>query len=479
MAERMSFGGQWAASPRVRRTMRPIVWVEATATIGDAARLLDSAEHSCVLTKLPDGLGIATDHDFRRSVADASLSRESPIGAICSAPVATVTEDTEAATAFLEMIERGIHHLVVTTDTGDPVGVVRVVDLASAEVRDPLLVRRLVLGAATLEDLKAASSMLPGTARELAEIGTPALQVAGLLTAVRDLIVQRVVEMVPVDGRLDGTSWLVLGSLARREALLHSDVDTALAWPTESDDRSEQFREGAGVVLTALERCGLPRCPDGANATEPLFARSVDGWSEATARWTRQPDSNGALLLASIVADNRPLTHVDLGRALTRSMLSSARDRRFLDALLHFTLAVKPRRGLLRGFAVDRSGPHRGQLDLKRGGLWPVVLLGRWMALVVGDVRGSTVDRIRRGAAAGLLTHGAAEDLVGAFEQIFQLRFEQGIAALAAGEDGGSHVAPWALDSLRRRYLRASLRSIAEVQIDVRSAWAHSSWTPG
>ena len=186
-------------------------------------------------------------------------------------------------------------------------------------------------------------------------------------------------------------------------------------------------------MLIALEHCGLSRCTDGANATEPLFARSVDGWSEATARWTRYPESGSALPLASIVVDNRPLTNVDLGRALTQSMLNSARDRNFLDALLHFMLAVKPQRRLMRGFAVDRSGPHRGQLDLKRGGLWLSLLLGRWIALVVGDARGSTADRIRRGAAASLLTPGEAEDLIGAFEQVFQLRFEQGIAALGSG----------------------------------------------
>ena len=186
-------------------------------------------------------------------------------------------------------------------------------------------------------------------------------------------------------------------------------------------------------MLTGLEQCGLSRCPDGANATEPLFSRSAEDWVEATHRWTHHPESESALLLASIVADNRPVTHVELGSALTQSMLSSTRDRAFLSALLSFTLAVKPPRGLISDFTVAHTGPHRGQLDLKRGGLWPVVLLGRWMALAVGDPSGSTIDRIRRGSQSGLLTAGEAEDLIGAFEQIYQLRFDQEIAALKSG----------------------------------------------
>ena len=101
-----------------------------------------------------------------------------------------------------------------------------------------------------------------------------------------------------------------------------------------------------------------------------------------------------------------------------------------------------------------------------------MVLLGRWMALVVGDPSGSTVDRIRRGSQAGLLTAGEAEDLVGAFEQIYQLRFDQEVAALKSGGTTDSYVAPGTLDPLRRRYLHDSLHAVSQIQTAVRKAWA-------
>jgi CBS domain-containing protein len=165
------------------------------------------------------------------------------------------------------------------------------------------------------------------------------------------------------------------------------------------------------------------------------------------------------------------VTHLDLGSALTRSMLSSTRDRTFLSALLAFTVAVRPPRGLVGDLTVAHTGRHRGQLDLKRVGLRPVVLLGRWMALATSEPGGSTVDRIRRGAHAGLLTSGEAEDLVGAFEQIYQLCFDQEIAALRTGGTSDSFVAPREIDPLRRRYLHDSLRAVSQIQTAVRRSW--------
>jgi len=472
MEGRTTLEDRWAAASPVRRRMRPLVWADPRATIGEAARLLAGADDSCVLVRLPGGLGIATDHDFRMALADATLSREAALSAICSVPAVTVNEHTDAPTALVMMVERGIHHLVVTTDTDNPVGVVRVVDLASAGLRDPLLVRRSVASAQSLDDLREAAVIVPQTVLEMDEMGMPALRVSGILSTVRDLIVQRVAELTPTAVPTSHVSWLVLGSLARREALPHSDVDTALAWPAPLDIRAPQLRADAELVLRGLERCGLARCPDGANATEELFSRSVDDWDAATHRWTHHPESVSALLLASIVADNRPVTHVDLGSALTQSMLTSTRDRTFLSALLSFTLAVRPSRGLISDFTVARTGPRRGQVDLKRGALWPVVLLGRWMALAVGDPGGSTIDRIRRGSQSALLTAGEAEDLIGAFEQIYQLRFDQEIAALKSGETPDSYVAPRDIDPLRRRYLHDSLRAISAIQTAVGRTWA-------
>jgi CBS domain-containing protein len=153
-------------------------------------------------------------------------------------------------------------------------------------------------------------------------------------------------------------------------------------------------------------------------------------------------------------------------------MLKSTRDPAFLTGLLSFTLAVRPSRGRLTDFTVEHGGPHRGKLDLKRGGLWPVVLLGRWLALVLGDPSGSTADRIRRGSQSGLLSASEADGLIGAFEMIYQLRFDLEIAALKSGTTSDSYVAPGAIDTLRRHYLHDSFRAIAEVQTAVRKAWA-------
>ena len=461
----------WAAASEVRRRMRPLIWASAGTTLGEAARLLDGADDSCVLVRLPGGFGIATDHDFRASWADESMSRTTELGSICSVPVVTVNEHTDAPAALLEMIEHGIHHLVVMTDAGDPVGVLRLVDLAAADVRDPVVVRRLVRRARSIDDLVPATAALGETAREMAELGAPALQVSAILSAVRDLVVQRVVELTPTVVPAGDVSWIVLGSSARREALPHSDVDTALAWPESLAPQALQLRDDAAKVLASLERCGLSRCPDGANATEPLFSHSDDEWVTAARRWTQHPESHGALLLASIVADNRALTRVELGSGLMRSMLDCARDRTFLNALLDFTVAVRPARGRLHDFAVEHVGAHRGQIDLKRRGLWPVVLLGRWLALATGDPSGSTVDRIRRGSQSGLLTTSEADDLVAAFEQVFQLRLDQELT-LTAGAQADSHVVPDTLDPLQRRFLHDSLHAISRIQTSTRRAWS-------
>ncbi|MDF3306202.1 putative nucleotidyltransferase substrate binding domain-containing protein [Rhodococcus sp. T2V] len=458
-----------------RHQMRPAVWCPAGATVSEAASVITDAAQSYALLDRGGEIGIVTDSDFRRALATASFDPHAPVTTIASFPAESIGADALVGDAFLRMIECGLHHLVVRGGADRPVGVLRVVDLASAEVRNPLVIRRAVDDAHTIDELAAAAALLPGTWVELYDTGVAPMHIAGLLSAVVDALLQRLVELTDIgdDCVPHRTSWLLLGSVARREPLPRSDVDTSLVWEDLPGERNpaRNLQRWAGRVLDNMERCGLQRCVDGANATNPQFARSrADAVSTATS-WIRNPTQHNALLLSSMIADSRPVTGLSLGRSVSDAMLATTRSREYLAALLRYTVSSRPPVGFVRNFVVEQSGANRGHLDLKARGLVPIASLGRWIAVVTGDDRGSTITRLRRGGASNLLTPDETEVLVQAFEYIYGLILGREIDAIKTTTPASTWVAPNQLDSLTRRYLREAFRAVAEVQNRLESEW--------
>jgi CBS domain-containing protein len=457
----------------VRRYLRPPVWAEPGDTAAAAAAKITAAGQSCALVRTPQGLGIVTDSDFRRASGRAMAPESTPAAALATVPARIIAARTTRAQALVIMVEHGVHHLVVVGPDGQPTGIVRALDLGSADVRDPLLIRRAIEGAASLGQLTEAAARLPATAVELADSGLPGPRVGQLLTAIRDALLRKIIEL---SGAPDGPdwSWFVLGSTARHEPLPGSDLDTAVAWPdppADPEPTASRNRSAAEQVLRRLERCGLRRCPDGANASNPQFSRSVSGWAEAAAVWRHSPEGDRALLLTSMVADSRAITNLAVGRLVTEQTRPHQPGHEFLALMLRLALAVRPPIGFVRDFVVDHSGEHRGQLDLKRRGLRPVAAIGRWVAVVTGDVGGSTLDRLDRGRAAGLLTADETDSLRGAFELIYELLLHRHVEAIRAGQVPSQHIDPQTLDPLHRRYLRSAFREISQVQADLENDW--------
>jgi CBS domain-containing protein len=461
------------AQASVTRYMRSIVWGEDSTSVRDVAKAMNESDHSCALIRSVRGLGLVTDRDFRSRVGAGEVSIDAPVREIMSTPLITVPNNSTLAAAFLLMVEVGVHHLVVIDEHDQPVGIVRAMDLASVELRNPLLIRAAIESSHTIDQLAEASRLLLSSIVELHDSGVPPLHVGALISAIVDAILTRLLTLSNPDEDLVPSSWLILGSMARREALPNSDVDTAIVWAESEDlfDPAESIRAKASQVLGQLEQCGLHRCSNGANADNPLFSRSKSSWIAASQGWLADPTRAGALLLSSIVADSQPLTQLAIGRTITDTISATTRSNDFLGALLRFTLAKKPPIGFVRNFVIEHSGEHRGGLDLKRGGLTPISSLARWLAIALGDVRGGTIDRLRRAASAGLLTDEEADILIGAFKDIYQLAFEQEIAGIRSGQAGSSWVSPQNLDSLTRRHLRESFRAVAAVQTRIQGEW--------
>ncbi|RSM68072.1 histidine kinase [Actinoplanes sp. ATCC 53533] len=473
--ERLTDGGVSRGDRRLADLMRPVVWCAETDRIRDVADQIGCAATSCALVRTTAGLGIVTDHDFRRRVAAGHIGIDAPIAQLATVPALTIDEDATQAAGLLCMVEHGVHHLVVTDQSGRPVGVVRVVDLAQAEVRDPLLIRSAIESAASIDQLAQAARLLPTTIVELSDTGVAAAHIGAVHAAVIDAVLRRVLDLhhSPALAAIRH-SWVLLGSLARREPLPLSDVDTALVWadpPESAPEVAETIRAEAWQVLSEVRRCGLTLCANGANAHNPVFSRSRSGWAAAARAWQLDPTQENALLLSAMVADSRPVTNLPLGRALTEQIGSHTRTTQFLRALLDEALGWRPPTGFVRNFVVAHSGEHRGQLDLKSGGLAPVVALARWIAIVSGDARGTTTDRLRRGAQLGLLSTDEADTLAGGFDNVYSLLLRHEVQAVRGGVTPTTFFAPRDLDTLTRRHLRESFRAIALVQTRVDRDW--------
>ncbi|EMY36210.1 cyclic-nucleotide signal transduction protein [Arthrobacter crystallopoietes BAB-32] len=456
----------------VRALMRPVIWASEDETAATAARRISEASHSCVLISTAKGTGIVTDRDFRECVATGQVDTNAPVALLASVPALAVRDDASQADAFARMVDSGVHHLVVSSQGGQPVGIIRTVDFASAAIRNPLRIRSAIESAPDLEALTAAAKSLRPTLVELGANGEPGLHIANLMTAVVDAILRKIISLTPKPVETP-VSWILLGSIARREPMPRSDVDTALVWDGDlTADEAAEARAYAEAVLQTMEACGLPRCAEGANAVNPLFSRSRSGWQDIGDTWIKNPAGYNALLFSSMVIDSRALTELQLGRALTDTVRLGPQSKEFLHAFMLESLAVHPPAGFFRGLAIGHRGT-RAAVDLKQMGLKPIASIGRWIAAATGDACGSTIDRLRRGADAKVLTRDEAETLIGAFEHIYQILLERDIASLTAGTGTAlSRVRMEELDSLTRRHLRASFRSVAAIQQSIAGSWS-------
>jgi CBS domain-containing protein len=135
--------------------------------------------------------------------------------------------------------------------------------------------------------------------------------------------------------------------------------------------------------------------------------------------------------------------------------------------LARYALSFRPPTGFLRDFVVEHSGERRGQLDLKHGGLIPIVDLARWAGMAAGVASAPTPERLRAAQAAGTMESGEASALAEAFGLVSRLRLDHQVEQLRRGEPPDDYIDPRALNPLARSYLREAFRAVASVQANL------------
>ncbi len=446
----------------------PLCTAAPDTPIREAAQRMIACGASAVVVPLDGGrVGILTDRDLRTVVATGG-DTAAPVATAMSAPAWTAAADRLGGEVLLDMLDRGVRHAPVLAPTGEVLGVLEDVDVVAASTRSSVGLRARVARAGTVDEVVAAARELGPTVVALHDAHVTAADVAGVTAVVVDAVTRRLIELAAVElgDPPRPLTWLALGSLARREPVPSSDVDSALVWVgPEGDARAAAHaRTLAERVLAGLAAAGFPADEHGAVATNPLFARSYEAWAAAARSWLRDPTQDRAPILVSLVVDARPVWGGRSAPAVPDVFREARRHPDLLRLLGRYALAHRPPTGFLRDFVVEHSGARRGRLDLKRGGTAPIADLARWAGMAAGVTGASTPARLRAAAAAGVLDADAAATLEEAFHLVLALRLAHQVEQLRAGDRPDDLVRPRDLSTVTRASLREAFRAVAAVQ---------------
>jgi len=469
--------GAVTAAPSVDPLLQPVgalirtesVVCRPDTAIRDAARMMTTAHSTSAVVELGDGsLGIITDRDLRVRVLAEGLTGEEPVSAVMSAPAYTCPPDRLGSDVVLDMLDRGLRHFPVVSPTGNVLGVVEDIDVLAAEARSFFFLRRRIARAQSVAEVSDAARELRPTVLALHDARVAPVNVSAVYAVFVDALTRRMLELTLAESGGVGTefAWLALGSQARREALPSSDMDSAIVWfgTVDVDDIKPRLLGVTRTVIDRLQACGLCADTHGATASDPRFVRSLGSWQRAAHSWIMDPTQEKALVLVSVLVDSRPVWGIHTGTPVADSFRPAPGNPALLRLLARFALSHRPPTGFLRGLVVESSGEHRGRLDLKNGGVLPIVDLARWAGMAAGVTSASTSERLHAAAAAGSLSETQSRTLQDALALITGLRLEHQVQQLRAGQEPDDYIDPATLTRLTRSYLKEAFRAVASIQ---------------
>lgn len=439
-------------------TMAPL-FVNAEATVQEAAQRMQQSGVSSILV-LSDPPGILTDRDLRGRVLAAGLGPETAVHQVMSRPLKSMDSDAPVYTALQYMLEENIQHLALVEE-GEIIGLISSTDLLRHQAKSPLFLQRQIESIADEAELSQYANDVTAMVESLAQGGLGSVPIGQMVASLNDALIRHLVRLA--EARLGPPpvpySWIVFGSEGRSEQLLLTDQDNALIYADASNAAANYFSALTETVIAGLIQAGFPPCPGGYMATN--WCKPLSEWQAIFEEWIYKPVPK-ALMEASIFFDFRRV-HGALSLEPLEDIITNAHKHQlFIGHMVRAAQEFAPPLGF---FGRIRS--EDGYIDIKKGGIAPIVGLARACALAAGSRERSTVERLAVAAESGTISREGAETLAETFQFLMRLRLRIQLASLhtdRAKLPPDNRINIQLLTALERRNLKEAFSSIRQMQ---------------
>jgi CBS domain-containing protein len=442
--------------------LHPPAFVAVNDTIETAGHLMREVNSNALFVRDGERVGIITGMSLSKAVVLRRQSIQTPVRDLTNFDIVSVQLDDFVSSALLMMTKCNKRRLAIR-DGERFVGILEEIDLLGFLAGSAQIVAGRIDRASSQEDLVLASREIEAQTRILRRQGVKVEIIEEIVSDLNRRLLSRLFEMV-APAELRTTSCLiVMGSEGRGEQTMRTDQDNGiiLACPVESETLDVFRNEFSG----ALESFGFPPCPGNVMVRNPAWSKPLSEYLADFRRWIALPDE-AAHMNVAIVYDAQAIAgDTQLLDKAKIALIDLVRGEQAF--LAHFARAIDAFEtpiGLFNNLITSEGAGDA--LDLKKGGIFPIVHGVRSLAIEHGVVETSTDERIARLRDLGALKTEFTRDLNQAFRFLQMLRLDGQLAASAGAS--GTLVRPAQLSSMERQLLRDALHVVKEFRDIVR-----------
>jgi len=435
--------------------MHEAIVVDGATTIAEAVARLHAAKLDGLFARDGKGIGVVTRRDLLNAVVLDRRPIDSPIGPLASRPVVSVAPDDLISAALLTMTKRNKRRVAVERE-GEVVGVLEDIDILSFLTGNSQLVAARIDRAKNVADLARAAKRIDPQIRTLRRQGVKIEVVCEIVSDLNRRLHANLFSLIAPDSIKQAGCLIVMGSEGRGEQAFRTDQDNGLILRAPIPEAElDAFRRD---MFEALAECGFPPCPGEVMVRNPVWSKTLDVYREDFSRWLALGDETGMMDVAifydaeanagdaTLLADAKQ----DLIELMRGEPLRLARFARAIDA---FPTPI----GFFNNLVTS-------EVDLKKGGVFPILHGVRALALERGLHETNTGARIARLSEAGLFDAQFARELTQALRYLMTLRLDAQIAQAASS----SLVRPGELSTMDRDLLRDAFLIVKRLREMVR-----------
>ncbi|RQW61681.1 DUF294 nucleotidyltransferase-like domain-containing protein [Vibrio viridaestus] len=364
--------------------------------------------------------GIITRTDMLHALVINQMTQDESVSHIATAPVQSIEKGDFLFNALITMLRSKVKRLMVT-QANNAVGLLDMTQVLSSFSTHSHVLTLSIARSSSIEELIIASHQQQQLVRNLIKNGIRTRFMVELIATVNEQIIEKAFELVFPPEIQEQCCLMVLGSEGRGEQILKTDQDNALI--IDENLTWDTLRPIVEKFTHTLLQLGYPPCPGNIMVSNREWVKTNAGWVNSVTQWVKKPSGENMMKLA-ILTDAAPIAgNESMFSAVKQALITLTKGKEallseFTRPALNFSLPLT----LFGNVKSSKEG-----IDIKQGGIFPIVHGVRALSLDYGIQATNTFDRLNTLVELHVLEQETADNLSEALKLFIKFRLAQQI----------------------------------------------------